>query len=73
MKSISLKMDNSIFEDTEKIISKLKKARNRYINEAIEHYNNIQHNKILQQKLEEESNLVAAESMKVLKEFENLD
>ena len=39
MKTISLKIDDSIFGETEKIVSRIKKPRNRYINEAIEYYN----------------------------------
>jgi hypothetical protein len=39
MKTVSLKIDDSIFGETEKILSCIKKSRNRYINEAIEFYN----------------------------------
>ncbi len=42
MKSISLKVDSSIFEETEKVLSSLKIPRNRYINEAIAYYNKMQ-------------------------------
>jgi len=37
MKTISLKMDESIFAETEKLLAIIKKPRNRYINEAIEY------------------------------------
>ncbi|MDZ7722162.1 MAG: hypothetical protein U5R06_04860 [candidate division KSB1 bacterium] len=40
MKTISLKIDDAIFEDTENIVSDLKKPRNRYINEALDHSTN---------------------------------
>lgn len=72
MKSLSLKLDDKVFADTEKIISKTRKARNRYINEAIEFYNLLQKRKLLSKQLEKESKLVRDESMKVLKEFEEL-
>ena len=36
MKTISLKVDDSIFGDTEQIVALKKKPRNRYINEAID-------------------------------------
>jgi len=73
MKTVSLKIDDEIFGETEKILSTIKKPRNRYINEAIEVYNKMQRRKILEQKLSKESSLVKKESMAVLKEFEEID
>ncbi|MDQ3021762.1 MAG: hypothetical protein M3R36_14500 [Bacteroidota bacterium] len=72
MKNLSLKIAENTFQDTEKIISKIKKNRNRYINEAVEFYNMLHKRKILSKQLEKESRLVRDESMKVLKEFEAL-
>lgn len=73
MKTISLKIDNDIFAETEKILENSKQPRNRYINEAIDYYNKIQQREILKEKLRKESLLVREESMKVLKEFEALE
>lgn len=73
MKTVSLKIDDSIFGETEKILSRIKKPRNRYINEAIDYYNRIQKRLILEKKLRKESDLVKKDSMSVLKEFENID
>ncbi len=73
MKTLSLKLDDPIFFETEQVVSKLKKTRNRYINEAILYYNRLQKKRILALKLETESKLVQEESLKVLMEFENLD
>jgi len=73
MKTLSLKLDDSIFQETEQVVSKLKKPRNRYINEALLYYNRLQIKRMLAKKLEVESKLVQSESMKVLAEFENLD
>ena len=73
MKTISLKIDNSIFIETESIVSLMQKPRNRYINEAIEYYNKIQKRKILEKRLQEESLLVKDDSMSVLKEFEGIE
>ena len=70
MKNLSLKMDDVVFKETEKIIMKISKNRNRYINEAVEFYNLLQKRKIVSQQLQKESKLVQAESMKVLSEFE---
>ncbi|MEO5650243.1 MAG: hypothetical protein ABIR03_10025 [Ginsengibacter sp.] len=72
MKSLSLKLEDHIFEDTENIISRKKKTRNRYINEALEFYNLLQNRKLLSEQLEKESKLVREESMKILAEFEEL-
>ena len=46
MKNLSLKMDDAVFNETEKIISKINKNRNRYINEAVEFYNLVQKKKL---------------------------
>ena len=73
MKTVSLKIDDSIFGETEKILSKIKKPRNRYINDAIEYYNRIQKRALLEKKLKKESDLVKADSMEVLKDFEEID
>ena len=73
MKNVSLKIDDSIFGETEKILSRIKKPRNRYINEAIEYYNRLQRRLLLEKRLKAESELVKNDSMKVLKEFEEVD
>ena len=73
MKTVSLKIDDAIFGETEKILSRVKKPRNRYINEAIDFYNKFQKRQILDQRLKMESNLVKKDSMSVLKDFEGVD
>ena len=73
MKSVSLKIEDAIFGETEKILSKLKKPRNRYINEAIKHYNQVQKRMLLEDKLKYESSIVGDESIGVLREFECAD
>ncbi|MBN2891885.1 MAG: hypothetical protein JXL97_08465 [Bacteroidales bacterium] len=73
MKIVSLKIDDSIFGETEKILSEIKKPRNRYINDAIEYYNRIQKRALIEKKLKKESDLVKADSMEVLKDFEEID
>jgi hypothetical protein len=73
MKTISLKIDDSIYGETESILISIKKPRNRYINEAIEFYNKMNKKNILANKLKYESKLVEQESMAVLKEFEAID
>ena len=73
MKTVSLKIDDSIFGETEIILSKIKKPRNRYINEALEYYNKVQRRKILESRLKKESASVKTESLSVLNEFEEID
>jgi predicted transcriptional regulator len=73
MKTLSLKLDDFIYKETEQVLEKIKKPRNRYINEALQHYNKIQKRKITAKLLETESKLVQAESLKVLAEFDNLE
>lgn len=73
MKTLSLKLDEQIFSETEEVLEKLKKSRNRYINEALDYYNKLQKNMIIEEMLIKESKWVSQESMKVLKEFESMD
>ena len=73
MKTVSLKIDDSIFGETEKILSRIKIPRNRYINEAIEYYNKVQKRQILEKRLKAESSLVQKDSMNILKDFEKID
>lgn len=73
MKTLSLKLDDSVFQETERILTKVKKPRNRYINEALSFYNRLNKTRLLARKLQAESRLVQEESMKVLMELEKLD
>jgi len=72
MKTLSLKLDDTVFEETEKVVSELSIARNRYINEALNLYNQYNKRRVLKKKLAKESKLVAVSSLEVLAEFEKL-
>ncbi|GBL34409.1 hypothetical protein EMGBS15_00040 [Filimonas sp.] len=72
MKTLSLKLDDKIFEETEAITSTLKLARNRYISEAVSIYNLVNRKRLLKKQLAKESKLVSNDSMNILQEFENL-
>lgn len=72
MKTLSLKLDDEIFEETDRIANKLNIARNRYINEALEAYNMLISRKLLKQKLQRESNQVSKTSMEVLAQLEKI-
>ncbi len=65
-------MDEKIYQETERILSKVRKNRNRYINEAVEFYNLLQKRKLLAKQLHKESKQVRDESMKILADFEKL-
>lgn len=73
MKTLSLKLDEAVFQETEELLEKIKMPRNRYINEALTFYNRVQKKKILAQLLASESKLVSDESINLLKEFDHLD
>lgn len=70
MKTLSLKLDDEIFDEAEKITSKLKLPRNRYINDAVNLYNLFNKRQMLKKKLIKESKLTRKDSMIVLHEFE---
>lgn len=72
MKTLSLKLDDHIFSETEEITGKMKMARNRYINEALKIFNLYNRKKLLKKQLMHESKLVSKESLKILEEFEQL-
>ena len=72
MKILSLKLDDEIFNDAEEITAKLKLARNRYINEAVNIYNQFNKRRLLKSQLKKESGLTAKDSMDVLREFEKM-
>ena len=72
MKILSLKLDDNLCNETEDGLTKVKKSRNRYINEAVDYYNRINKRNLIARKLAKESILVKKESLAVLSEFESL-
>lgn len=73
MKSLSLKIEDSIINETDELIKDIKISRNQYINQAIAYYNNIKKKNKIEKQLKDSSKLVAKSSMEVLKEFEELE
>jgi len=73
MKTLSLKLDAVVFQETEELLEKINKPRNRYINDALRYYNRIQKRRIMEKLLQAESELVKEDSMRVLAEFEQLE
>jgi len=72
-KSVSLKLQDEIFEETERVLKRVKRPRNAYINEAIDFYNKLVARRFLKKQLFRESAMVANDSMAVLEEFEKLE
>lgn len=70
MKTLSLKLDDKIFDETEELTSKMKLARNRYINEAVNIYNLYNKRRFLKKQLMKESIMISKDSMDILDEFE---
>ncbi|MCE7054348.1 hypothetical protein LZF95_06655 [Algoriphagus sp. AGSA1] len=72
MKTLSLKLDRDIFEETEAIIKDKKVPRNRYINQALEFYNRYQKRKKLSVEFAEASILAHESSSEIIAEFDAL-
>ena len=72
-KVLSLKLQDGVYEETEEILRKIRKARNAYFNEAINLYNKLWRRKLLKRELAKESVLVSADSLEVLEVFERLE
>ncbi len=72
MKTLSLKLDDEIFNEAEKLTSKLNLARNRYINEAVNVYNLYNKRRLLKSQLVKESKLTSVDSIEIMHEFEKL-
>ena len=72
MKTLSLKLDDQIFDDAEEMTAKLKLARNRYSNEAVSIYHLFNKRRLLKSQLVKESKLTSKDSMDILHEFEKL-
>ncbi len=73
MKTLSLKLDEVVYKETEQLLEKIKKPRNRYINEAISYYNRLQRRKLIANQLVVESKIVSEDSMAILSDFEKLE
>lgn len=72
MKTLSLKLDDDIFDEAEAITAQMDIARNRYINEAVNIYNRVNKKRLLKKQLTKESKLTSKDSLEVLHEFEKL-
>ena len=72
-KALSLKLQEDIFEEVEKITKLTKMPRNAYINRALDFYNKLNRKRMLKKQLAKESKLGKDSALEVLHEFEQLD
>jgi hypothetical protein len=72
-KTLSLKLKDDVFSETEDIIKSICKPRNAYINEALSFYNKFIRRKILRDRLKKESRLVSESSLEALRELELIE
>ncbi len=72
-KAISLKLQETIFRDTEDIIKRINEPRNTYINKAVAYYNRCMHRNLLKVQLVKESAAIYKESLKINREFTKID
>lgn len=72
-KALSLKMDEDIFKETEKIVHQMKLPRNAYINKAVASYNRLYKKYALKRQFAKEVELLRHDTRDFLDEFNHLD
>jgi ABC-type Fe3+/spermidine/putrescine transport system ATPase subunit len=72
-KSLSLKLQDDIFVETEEVIEAIHKPRNSYINDALSFYNKFMKRNLLKKRLKKESRLVSESSLEALRELELIE
>ena len=73
MKSLSLKLDEKVFEETEEVTQELKIARNRYINDALELYNKFNQRLLIEKQIKKEIEEGRLSSLEVMLDWEDTD
>lgn len=73
MKSLSLKLDEKVFEETEEVTQELKIARNRYINDALELYNKFNQRLLIEKHIKKEIEEGRVSSLEVMRDWEDTD
>lgn len=72
-KTLSLKMRDDVFAETEDVIGTMHTSRNAYINDALSFYNKFMKRRVLKQRLKRESLLVSETSLEALRELELIE
>lgn len=71
--ALSLKLQENIFHETERLRKADDIPRNTYINQALEFFNKYNRKRMLRKQLAKECALVKDDNLRILKEFEGLD
>ncbi len=72
-KTLSLKMRDDVFSETEDVIGTMHTSRNAYINDALSFYNKFMKRCVLKKRLKRESFLVSETSLEALRELELIE
>lgn len=72
-KTLSLKMRDEVFSETEELIGAIHTSRNSYINDALSFYNRFIKRNIIRRQLKKESLIVAESSLEALRELELIE
>ena len=73
MKALSLKLDETIFLETERLLSQIKMPRNSYFNEAVDFYNKYHERQLLARQFDIDIELAGQDSADMATSLENLD
>lgn len=71
-KALSLKMADDIFDDTEKVLKRIRMPRNAYINRAVAFYNTIHKRLLTKKRFQKDVALLRGETQGFLKSFDDL-
>jgi hypothetical protein len=69
-RTLSLKMRDDVFLETEEVVETMHTSRNAYINDALSFYNKFMKRTFLKKQLKKESRLVSESSLEALMLFE---
>ncbi len=72
-KTLSLKMRDDVFSETNQVVETMHKSRNAYINDALSFYNKFMKRTFLKKQLKKESRLVSGTSLEALRELELIE
>jgi len=72
-KTLSLKMRDDVFSETEEVIGTIHTSRNAYINDALSFYNKFIKRILVKKQLKKESGAVLESSLEALRELELIE
>ena len=72
-KTLSLKVKDEVFAETENIIGSIQRPRNAYINDALIFYNKFIKRSLLKEQFKAESKMISESSMEALRELELIE